>query len=101
MENPAFVFSVVVPIKEKLSMTKEYRQPTDDEISVRAYYLWERDGRPHGRDFDYWLKAKEQLNCERQQGPAVKQVPATAAPDTKSTATAAKKKPGTRTPAFA
>jgi hypothetical protein len=82
-------------------MTKEYRQPTEDEISVRAYYLWERDGRPHGRDVDYWIKAKDQLNCERQQGATTttKQAPAVAAADPKSAA--AKKKPTTRTPAFA
>ena len=24
-----------------------------------AYFLWEQDGRPEGRSFDYWLKAKE------------------------------------------
>ena len=24
-----------------------------------AYFLWEQDGRPEGRSFDYWLRAKE------------------------------------------
>lgn len=42
-------------------MTKEYIQPTEDEIRIQAYYLWEADGRPGGRDWEYWIKAKEQL----------------------------------------
>ncbi len=24
-----------------------------------AYFLWEQDGRPEGRSFDYWLRAKD------------------------------------------
>ncbi|WP_375451294.1 DUF2934 domain-containing protein [uncultured Devosia sp.] len=24
-----------------------------------AYFLWEQDGRPEGRSFEYWLRAKE------------------------------------------
>ena len=45
-------------------MTTNYQQPTDEQVSVRAYYMWERDGRPQGRDWDYWLRAKEELICE-------------------------------------
>lgn len=26
-----------------------------------AYFLWEHDGRPEGRAFDYWLRAKDKL----------------------------------------
>ncbi|HEV7291507.1 MAG TPA: DUF2934 domain-containing protein [Devosia sp.] len=34
---------------------------TDLAEAVRntAYFLWEQDGRPEGRAFHYWLKAKE------------------------------------------
>lgn len=28
-------------------------------IRDTAYFLWEQDGRPEGKSFDYWLKAKE------------------------------------------
>lgn len=28
-------------------------------VRATAYFLWEQDGRPEGRSFDYWLKAKE------------------------------------------
>ena len=29
-----------------------------EAIRLTAYFLWEQDGRPEGRAFDYWLKAK-------------------------------------------
>ena len=30
-----------------------------DEAAIRqhAYHLWEKDGRPHGRDNEYWMRA--------------------------------------------
>jgi hypothetical protein len=28
-------------------------------VRATAYFLWEQDGRPEGRSFDYWLRAKE------------------------------------------
>ena len=30
-----------------------------EAIRRTAYFLWEQDGRPEGRAFDYWLRAKE------------------------------------------
>lgn len=30
---------------------------TEDSIRVMAYHLWEQDGRPHGRDLEFWHKA--------------------------------------------
>jgi hypothetical protein len=30
-----------------------------ESIRRTAYFLWEQDGRPEGRAFDYWLRAKE------------------------------------------
>lgn len=30
-----------------------------EQIRQTAYFLWEQDGRPEGRSFDYWLRAKE------------------------------------------
>ena len=32
-----------------------------DRLRQTAYFLWEQDGRPEGRAFDYWLKAKNSL----------------------------------------
>ncbi|WP_428375029.1 DUF2934 domain-containing protein [Lichenicoccus sp.] len=31
----------------------------DHRIRERAYHLWEADGRPHGREADYWERARE------------------------------------------
>ena len=30
-----------------------------EAVRNTAYFLWEQDGRPEGRSFDYWLKAKD------------------------------------------
>jgi hypothetical protein len=34
-----------------------------DEEAVRrtAFFLWEQDGRPEGRELEYWTRAEEQL----------------------------------------
>lgn len=34
-----------------------------DEATIReqAYYLWEKDGRPFGRDAEYWSRAEGEL----------------------------------------
>ena len=29
-----------------------------EEIAKRAYAIWEREGRPHGRDLEHWLTAE-------------------------------------------
>ena len=34
---------------------------TDEEVQVRAYYLWEEAGRPEGSGQDFWLKAEKEL----------------------------------------
>jgi hypothetical protein len=30
-------------------------------IEERAYALWEANGRPEGRDLDYWLQAEQEI----------------------------------------
>lgn len=32
-------------------------QPSEEAIREQAYYLWEQDGRPFGRDAEYWQRA--------------------------------------------
>jgi hypothetical protein len=36
-------------------------QPGQLEIAKRAYELWEREGRPQGRDQHYWFTAEAAL----------------------------------------
>ena len=31
------------------------------QIALRAYGIWEAEGKPHGNDFDHWLRAKAEL----------------------------------------
>ena len=33
----------------------------EDQIKRRAYELWEADGRPDGKDQDYWFKAMAEI----------------------------------------
>ncbi|HET6234588.1 MAG TPA: DUF2934 domain-containing protein [Acetobacteraceae bacterium] len=35
-----------------------------DRIRQRAYLLWEADGRPHGRDQEYWQRAEALISLE-------------------------------------
>ena len=36
-------------------------KPTREEISQRAYQLWEKDGRKIGLDSKYWTEAENEL----------------------------------------
>ncbi|MGD9762790.1 MAG: DUF2934 domain-containing protein [Candidatus Binatia bacterium] len=45
---------------------------SEESIRERAYLIWQRDGCPHGRDFEHWLRAKFELEAEAvvmQRGP--------------------------------
>ena len=44
---------------------------TQQDIGARAYELWEKEGRPNGRDWAHWFEAERML---QRQAPA----PATA-----------------------
>ena len=35
---------------------------SDALIAKRAYAIWEKQGRPHGRDQDHWRQAHEELS---------------------------------------
>ncbi len=45
---------------------KNLQSPTDEEIARYAYFLWESEGKIHGRDLDYWLQAKAHLTAARE-----------------------------------
>jgi Protein of unknown function (DUF2934) len=45
-------------------MTAEEEQ----RIRQRAYSIWEREGRPHGRDLDHRLQAEAEIAAERSRG---------------------------------
>jgi hypothetical protein len=37
-------------------------------VRERAYHLWEADGKPHGRDLEYWERARELIGIEESAG---------------------------------
>lgn len=57
-------------------------------VQERAYHIWENEGRPHGRDFEHWLQAEQELASPRN----AKKPRASRA---KATGEAAKKRPAT------
>ncbi|HEY8576176.1 MAG TPA: DUF2934 domain-containing protein [Devosia sp.] len=37
----------------------------EQKVRVTAYHLWENDGRPLGKETDYWFRAMQMLLDER------------------------------------
>lgn len=71
-----------------------------DEAAIReqAYHFWEQDGRPHGRETEYWMRATVAVSDKSQMDRLTKGPPKTsakveAAPKLKPTAKAAKAEP--------
>jgi hypothetical protein len=50
-------------------------QPTHEEIAVCAYLIWENEGRPEGRDEEYWYQATVQLSLSRLHDGALEKQP--------------------------
>ena len=46
-------------------ITNEATFINHDEIARLAYQHWERDGRPNGRDREYWLEAEQQRKATK------------------------------------
>ena len=44
-------------------------QPTEKEIMARAYEIWERNGRPEGREEEFWHQAEQELRNEDKSSP--------------------------------
>ena len=36
----------------------------EHDIRIRSYLLWEAEGRPQGRDMEFWFRAQAQLEVE-------------------------------------
>lgn len=41
------------------------------EVGLLAYQLWEKAGRPSGKDLDFWLEAEKQLRNAAQPIPTI------------------------------
>ena len=44
-------------------------KPTEQEISARAYRLWEAAGMPKGKDDEFWHAAEQELLNEDKSDP--------------------------------
>lgn len=44
-------------------------ESTEDEIGKRAYELWEENGRPEGRQDEFWHQAEQELRNKGRSGP--------------------------------
>ncbi|HEY5041597.1 MAG TPA: DUF2934 domain-containing protein [Verrucomicrobiae bacterium] len=53
--------TTVKPATTKAPAKKTSRVITTEVIASRAYILWEKAGRPPGRDVEYWLQAEKEL----------------------------------------
>jgi hypothetical protein len=40
----------------------------EHRVREKAYLMWESDGRPHGRDVEYWERARELVGMEDSAG---------------------------------
>ncbi|MFZ1966451.1 DUF2934 domain-containing protein [Bradyrhizobium sp.] len=37
--------------------------PTKEQITLRAYEIWEKNGNPSGRDLEFYEQAEKELNA--------------------------------------
>jgi hypothetical protein len=52
-----------------MALLPDLLKPTDDEIRIRAYLMWEGAGRPDGATDRFWYAAKEELILLRRDQP--------------------------------
>lgn len=36
----------------------------EEAVQMRAYELWDKDGRPEGKAFEHWLQAEKELDAD-------------------------------------
>ena len=67
---------------------------SDEAIRERAYQIWQREGCPHGRDFDHWVQAQVELAAQSAgNGGAKVAAPRASTPPQKSASSSTGSKP--------
>jgi hypothetical protein len=57
----------IAELKQRLRTRLEARR-SKQKIRLHAWEIWERNGRPAGRDLEFWLQAESEISArERQQ----------------------------------
>jgi len=46
---------------------KSAAETLEDRVRVRAYHIWEANGRPSGRDEEFWRRACEMIAIDEDQ----------------------------------
>jgi hypothetical protein len=66
-------------VQRILSLTEELKQraramakPSEDQIRKRAHELWERAGKPDGRDEEFWHQAEKELQAADEESPSLR-----------------------------
>jgi hypothetical protein len=54
------------PSRSSRSVEPETSQPArwnapQSQVAEAAYYIWEKEGRPGGRELDHWLRAEHEV----------------------------------------
>jgi hypothetical protein len=44
-------------------------EPTEQEIAERAFEIWERHGKPGGREDEFWHQAEAEIRAEDRSHP--------------------------------
>ena len=55
------VVRTTVAAKVSHSSMVAARRPTDAELALKAYEIYEREGRPNGRHLEHWALAQAEL----------------------------------------
>jgi Protein of unknown function (DUF2934) len=60
---------VLIPDEGKPLWEIWMSEPTEQEIKNRAYEIWERNGRPKGKEEEFWRLAEQELRNEDKSSP--------------------------------
>lgn len=59
------IINAIKSKNRKTTATKRATAPapeiTSEEIARRAYFIWEQQGRPAGKEAEHWYQAEQQL----------------------------------------
>ena len=58
--------------EERASVTPPNPEPDEEKIRLLAYFLWEEQGRPEGRDLEHWKTAQEHVKASQHHDPDVR-----------------------------
>lgn len=58
--------------EEPVSVTTPEAKPDEESVRLRAYFLWEEQGRPEGRDLEHWKAAQEYVKALQHHDPDVR-----------------------------